>query len=136
MTMIKSNFDNLFSCIFPDESQSASLLIKFLLVLETEKLIPLFDVSNDKDKNINSRISGLVTTQENQILSVGNIIQESLGKNQSSLFFGSNFHIESFSNKRIEAKIFNSFLIFTLEGLILEYPLLNQSSDDYEEKYI
>lgn len=135
MTMIKSNFDNLFSCIFPDESQSASLLIKFLLVLETEKLIPLFDVSNDTDKNINSRISGLVTTQENQILSVGNIIQESLGKNQSSLFFGSNFHIESFSNKRIEAKIFNSFLIFTLEGLILEYPLSNQFQFKYEEKY-
>lgn len=135
MTMIKSKFDNLFSCIFPDESQSASLLIKFLLVLETENLIPLFHVSNDKDKNINGGISALVTTQDNQILSVGNIIKKSLGKNQSSLFFGSNFQIESLSNKTIKAKIFNSFLIFTLEGLILEYPLSNQFQFKYEEKY-
>ncbi|MBL1211575.1 hypothetical protein, partial [Geminocystis sp. GBBB08] len=83
MIMIKSNCDNLFTCIFPDESQSASLLIKFLLLLEAEKLIPLFKVCNDKDNDINDAINALVITQQNQILSVGNIINKSLGKNQS-----------------------------------------------------
>jgi hypothetical protein len=133
MTMIKSNFHNLFSYIFPDESQLPSLLIKFLLVLETEKLIPLFHTSDDIDKSIQKGITALVITQKNQKLLVSNIIYQCLGKNQSSLFFGSNFRIKSVSNAQLEAKIFDSFLIFTLEGLILESPpfLSNQSEEKY-----
>lgn len=135
MNMIQSNFNNLFSYIFPDESQSASLVIKFLLVLESENLIPLFLM--DDDKNINHGISGLVTNHENKILSVSNILKKSLGKNQSSLFFGSNFQVESFSNTSLETKIFDTFLIFSLEGLILDYPLFlsNQSQYKCDEKY-
>ena len=135
MTMVKSNFDNLFTCIFPDESQSASLLIKFLLVLETEKLIPLFHVRNDRDKNINNGIDALVITQENQSLSVGNIINQSLGKNQSVLFYGSSFQVKSFSNTIFDTKTFDTFLIFTLKGLILESSNLLSNQSKCGEKY-
>lgn len=132
MTMIKSNFHNVFSFIFTDESQCASLLIKFLLVLECEKLIPLFLMDNE-NKKINQGISGLVINHQNKILSVSSIIKKSLGKSPSSLFFGSNFQLESFSNITLKTHKFNSFLIFTLEGLIVEYPLFNSYS--YEENY-
>lgn len=120
--MIKSRIDNLFSCIFPDEKESASLIVKFMLVLETENLIPLFEVNG---KNNSSLTKATVTNSLGEMLSVKEIMEQCQGKNQIlPLFFGSNFQVSFFSEEYFSVMFpqlnFDTFLIFTQEGLILE----------------
>jgi len=131
MTTIQSNLHNLFTSIFPDESQSPSLIIKFLLVLEAENLIPLFNVNQDQN---NSTINAFIDTQNNEIIPVNNIILQCLKQNQSPFFFGSNFLLELtyYLNDTIA---FNSFLIFTQEGLLLEFPPSKFNPIQNQEKY-
>ncbi|WP_342597611.1 hypothetical protein VKI21_05845 [Cyanobacterium aponinum UTEX 3222] len=122
--MIKSTVDNLFTSIFCHETNSASLIIKFLLVLETEKLIPLFNISTNE--NNQSPIDAVVTNRQNEILLVRDIIQETQEKpNLPTLFFGSNFSVNLAQGWRlgvVDNLKFNTFLIFTQEGFILENP--------------
>jgi len=120
--MIKSRIDNLFSRIFPHETESASLIIKFLLVLETEKLIPLFDINQEDNP---SAMEATVNNRHGEILLVKDIIQQSQGKNHlPPLFFGSNFQITLSQGGRlgvVDNLTWETFLIFTQEGLILEH---------------
>ena len=127
MTMLKSYDNNLFTSIFPNSSQYASSIIKLLLVLEAENLIPIFELDNNpKHNQANSAISASVINSKNQIESVKDIILKFGNKiNPLTLFFGSNFQIElkeNFCNSIYRTLTFNSFLIFTKQGLILEYP--------------
>ncbi len=132
MTMLQSYDNNLFSSIFPDRSEYASLIIKLLLVLETEKLIPLFELDNNVENNqLNSSICPSVINYKNQITSVKDVIVQ-FGKkiNPLILFSGSNFQIElkeNFTRDISRTLSFNSFLIFTKQGLILEYPELDDN---------
>lgn len=119
--MIKSRIDNLFSCIFPRETESASLIIKFLLVLETEKLIPLFDIYGEDSQ---SAIEATVNNRHGETFLVKDIIKQAQGNNHlSPLFFGSNFQIKLSQGWRlgvVDNLTWETFLIFTQEGLILE----------------
>lgn len=126
--MIKSRRDNLFSHIFPNEKECASLIIKFLLVLETEKLIPLFDFSEKDDSSLaqysTTQLQATVTNCQGEMLSVKEIMQHCHEtSNFLPLFFGSNFQL-NFSQqlpwKKVYKFDFNTFLIFSQEGLILE----------------
>ncbi|WP_066115266.1 hypothetical protein [Geminocystis sp. NIES-3709] len=119
--MIKSQYHNLFTSIFPHQSECPSLIIKFLLVLEIEQLIPLFKIHENYEKN--SAISAFVTTKDHQNISVASIISESMEEDEDLLFFGSNFEVllgQKLGNKKVETETIKTFLIFTRQGLILE----------------
>ena len=127
MTMLKSYDNDLFTSIFPNRAQCTSLIIKLLLVLETENLIPLFELDSSlEDNKLHSGISASVINSKNKIESVKDIILQFRNNiNPLTLFFGSNFQIElkeNFSNSVYGSLTFNSFLIFTQQGLIVEYP--------------
>lgn len=117
--MLKSSPDNLFTSVLPRHSQYPSFLIKFLMLLESEKLIPLFKIVGE------GKISAFVTTKNHQILSVQKILQDYLIKDDFILFYGSHFQVifeESFDD---DQEIMETFLIFTTQGLILENDHVN-----------
>ena len=128
MTMLKSCENNLFTSIFTDESQYASSIIKLLMVLESEDLIPLFELNTQPQQGIGAS----VIDSNNNTLSVKDIIlQFGSHVNPLTLFFGSHFQIElreNWGNDVYRTFNFNSFLIFTRQGLILEYPTFYSKS--------
>lgn len=133
MIMLQSDNNNLFTSIFDDRSNYASSIIKLLLVLESEGLIPLFEVDSNLGQNQNHLgVCACVIDSENQLTSVKDIILK-FGKkvNPLTFFFGSNFQLElkeNLPNNIARTLTFNSFLIFTQEGLIFEYPELHNYS--------
>jgi len=129
--MIKSQCDNLCTSIFP--SQYPRLLIKFLLILETEQLIPLFYLDRE------AKMSAFISNHNQQIIPVLDILQQSIGHSEPVLFFGSNFELslgQKINNNNIEIERYDSFLVFTLQGLIIEknYYIENKQSmvDNYQ----
>jgi hypothetical protein len=127
MTMLQSYDNNLFTSIFVDRPDYASSIIKLLLVLESEGLIPLFELDN-----LVQGICAYVIDSDNKITPVKDIILQFGQKvNPLTLFFGSHFQIElkeKLPNNISRTLTFNSYLIFTKEGLILEYPELTDYS--------
>ena len=129
MIMLQSYDNNLFTSIFVDRSSYASYIIKLLLLIEAESLIPLFELDDIIPQN--QGICASIIDSENNITSVKDIILK-FGKkvNPLTLFFGSNFQLElkeNLPNNISRTVTFNSFLIFTQEGLIFEYPELNNN---------
>ena len=81
MMMLQScDHNNLFTSIFVDQSEYASLIIKLLLVLESEKLIPLFEIN---DEGLNSGITAQVTNCNQEVMLVKDIVTQMGKKNQS-----------------------------------------------------
>ena len=132
MTMLQSYENNLFTSIFTDQSQYASSIIKLLLVLESENLIPLFELNNIKNGQQSSAIEASVIDNSHNVIPVKDIIlQFGTHINPLTLFFGSHFQIElreNWGNDIYRTFNFNSFLIFTRQGLILEYPNVASNS--------
>ncbi len=130
MTMLQSRDHNLFTSIFNDRREYAHLIIKLLLVLETEKLVPLFEL-NTKDKNKPQiGIDATIINNKNKVVCVQDIIAK-FGHRISPLvlFFGSNFQVdfqENSHDKTSQTNTFNTSIIFTKQGLILECPQINQ----------
>lgn len=135
--MIKSVAHNLFTSIFPDESQYASCLIKLILVLESEQLIPLFKIREHSLKY--KPLSAFVINKNNQHISVSSILNNSIIKTESVLFYGSNFQVllgEKIGNQKVVTDSIETFLILTQQGLILENDDIYQNLDNNKYQFI
>lgn len=135
--MIKSVAHNLFTSIFPDESQCASYLIKLILVLESEQLIPLFKIREHSLKY--KPLSAFVINKNNQHIAVSSILNNGIIKSESVLFFGSNFQVllgEEIGNQKVVTDSIETFLIFTPQGLILENDDISQNLNHNKDQFI
>ncbi|MGI0480915.1 hypothetical protein ACN4EE_08990 [Geminocystis sp. CENA526] len=135
--MIKSISHHLLTSIFADVSQYPSFVIKFLLVLETEQLIPLFKIRDNSGQN--KSLSAFVIDKNNQHLSVANILNCCFLKTNFVLFYGSHFQVllgQKFGNQKVVTDSIETFLIFTQQGLILENDDIFQDLNQNKYQFI
>lgn len=135
--MIKSVTDNLFSSIFPDESQYVSSIVKLLLLLESEQLIPLFKIREYSLKY--KALSAFVSNRDHQHISVSSILNKSIVNSESILFYGSNFQVllgEKLGNQKLVTDAIETFLILTTQGLILENDDITQDLNQNKYQFI
>ncbi|MCX8078666.1 MAG: hypothetical protein N3D76_08460 [Geminocystis sp.] len=103
--------------ILPNSKESPLVLLKFLLFLHKENLIPLFLLDGVKFP-----INPLVYTRKGKVISAVDVIKHFQHNPPAVLFFGSHFLVNisgdfifEFGEKELE-----TFLLFTPHGLILE----------------
>lgn len=135
--MIKSVAHNIFTSIFPDESQYPSSIVKLLLVLESEQLIPLFKIREHSLKY--KPLSAFVINKNNQHISVSSILNNSIINSESILFYGSNFQVllgEKLGNQKVVTDSIETFLILTPQGLILENDDISSDLNQNQHQFI
>jgi hypothetical protein len=106
-------------------------------VLESEQLIPLFKIREHSLKY--KPLSAFVINKNNQHIAVSSILNNSIIKSESVLFFGSNFQVllgEKIGNQKVVTDSIETFLIFTQQGLILENDDISQDLNHNQYQFI